>query len=50
MGAKNDLNEIYLTGSFVLSAFIGAAAQSWSVFFVALVLSVGIAIYSEKIR
>lgn len=50
MGAKNDLNEIYLTGSVVLAAFLGAVAQSWGVFFVILALAIGIAVYSKKIR
>lgn len=50
MGAKNDLNEIYLTGSIVLAALVGAAAQSLGVFFVTLVLTVGLAIFSKKIR
>jgi len=50
MGAKNDLNEIYLTGSVVLAAVIGASAQSWGVFFVALVLTIGMAAFSKKIR
>ena len=50
MGAKNDLNEIYLTGSFVLAAIIGAGAQSWVVFFVTLVLTLGVSVFSKKIR
>ena len=50
MGAKNDLNEIYLTGCFVLAALIGAGSQSWAVFFVTLVLTVGVSVFSKKIR
>ena len=50
MGAKNDLNEIYLTGCLVLAALIGAGAQSWAVFFVALAVTLGMAVYSKKIR
>jgi hypothetical protein len=50
MGAKNDLNEIYLTGSVVVAGLIGAAAQSWGVFFSALILLVGISAFTRKIR
>lgn len=50
MGAKNDLNEIYLTGSVVLAAVIGAMAQSWMVSVVALVVILGIAVATTKIR
>ena len=50
MGAKNELNEIYLTGSVVLAAVIGATAQSWGVFFTALILLVAICAYTRKIR
>lgn len=50
MGAKNDLNEIYLTGSVVIAGLIGAAAQSWGVFFTALILLVGICAFTKKIR
>ena len=50
MGAKNDLNEIYLSGSVVVAGLIGAAAQSWGVFFTALILLVGICAFTKKIR
>ena len=50
MGAKNDLNEIYLTGSVVIAAVIGAASQSLAVFLITLVLLVGINIATRKIR
>lgn len=50
MGAKNDLNEIYLSGSVIMAAMIGASAQSWAVFFVALILLVGISAFTGKIR
>jgi len=50
MGARNDLNEIYLTGSLTLAAVLGAMAQSWVVFLVALVLIIGTMITTAKIR
>lgn len=50
MGAKNDLNEIYLTGSVVIAAMIGSLAQSWLVFLMALVVMVGISVFTGKIR
>lgn len=50
MGAKNDLNEIYLTGSIVIAGLVGGVTLSWGVFFVALVLFLGISVYTKKIR
>ncbi|MFO0811588.1 MAG: hypothetical protein U0796_00105 [Gemmatales bacterium] len=50
MGARNDLNEIYITGSVILAAVLGAMAQSWVVFIVALVLIVGTLVSTSKIR
>ena len=50
MGAKNDLNEIYLMGSVAIATVAGAMAQSWAVFFIALVAAVGINAYTRKIR
>lgn len=50
MGAKQDLNEIYLTGSVVLAAIIGGLAQSWPVFFVALAIILAISVFTTKIR
>lgn len=50
MGAKNDLNEMYLLGSVLAAAFLGSATQSWGVFFTALILCVGICAYTRKIR
>ena len=50
MGAKNDLNEIYLSGSVALAALLGAMTQSWGVFFVTLALAAGIMTFTGKIR
>ena len=50
MGARNDLNEIYMTGSIVLAVVAGAMAQSWVVFVVALCVMMGMYVYTSKIR
>ncbi|MFO0811583.1 MAG: hypothetical protein U0796_00080 [Gemmatales bacterium] len=50
MGARNDLNEIYISGSLILAAVLGAMAQSWVVFIVVLVLVIGTLITTTKIR
>jgi hypothetical protein len=50
MGARNDLNEIYITSSLILAAVLGSIAQSWVVFIVALVLIVGTLVSTSKIR
>lgn len=50
MGARNDLNEIYMTGSIVVAVVAGAMAQSWVVFVVALCVMMGMYVYTAKIR
>ena len=50
MGARNDLNEAYITGSVVLAALVGGMANSWVVFVVALVVLIGTYIATKKIR
>ena len=50
MGKKNDLNEAFVTGSVILAGVLGLGAQSWSVFLGTLVLSVGLCIFTRKIR
>ena len=50
MGARKKLNTAYVTGSLVLSAVLGLAAQSWAVFFVLLVLMLAANFYESNLR
>ncbi len=50
MGAKNDLNEIYVKGSLILAIMIGISAQSLGAFVVAAVVLLGISVATSKIR
>ena len=50
MGAKQKLNSIHSTSAFIVAALIGAAAQSWGVFFVALVVLLWAGYQSGSIR
>ena len=50
MGARQKLNAAYLNGGLLIAAFIGIAAESWSIFLLVLVISIISACYSGDIR
>jgi hypothetical protein len=50
MGARRKLNEAFFTGSLLLAGAAGALAQSWAVFFVALVVLLLGNLYLGEIR
>ncbi len=50
MGARQKLNAAYLNGGLLIAAFIGIAAESWSLFLLVLVVSVVSSCYSGDIR
>lgn len=50
MGAKNDLNEIYVKGSLFIAAMIGVSTQNWAAFVIAAVVLIGTALATHKIR
>ncbi len=50
MGAREKLNIAYLNGSLLLAANVGGLAQSWPVFFVTLVILLGLNLYLHEIR
>lgn len=50
MGARAKLNRLHLSGDVTLAAVAGTVAGSWLVFFVALVIFVGIDVHTGQIR
>ena len=50
MGARHKLNEIHLLGAVGIAAIVGALAQSWTVFFIAVAILVGGSIYAGDVR
>ncbi len=50
MGAKNDLNQIYINGSLFIAAMIGVSSGSWGAFVVSAVVLIGTGIVTSKIR
>ena len=50
MGARRKLNQAFFTGSVLLAGAAGALAQSWSVFFIALVVLLLSNLYLGEIR
>jgi hypothetical protein len=50
MGARQKLNQAFVTGSLVVAAFIGIIADSWLVFLVALAVLIGSNLYGQDIR
>lgn len=50
MGARQKLNRAYVNGALVLAAVVGAATQSWLVFWVAALAAAGSSLYSGEIR
>jgi hypothetical protein len=50
MGARHKLNAAYFNGCLLLSAVLGAAAQSWAVFLGALAVSLALGVHAGDIR
>jgi hypothetical protein len=50
MSARHKLNASYGAGALILAAFIGLAAQSWTVFIVAAVVTLGLSVAGGDIR
>ena len=50
MGAKNDLNQIYINGSLFIAAMIGVSSGSWGAFVVSALVLIGTGIVTSKIR
>lgn len=50
MGARQKLNQAYLNGALVIAAVVGAATQSWTVFWLAALFVVGSSLHSGGIR
>ena len=50
MSARHKLNQGYIQGSLVLAAVIGAACGSWTVFWIAAAILVGLGLHSGEIR
>lgn len=50
MGARQKLNQSFFTGSLILATLIGWLAESWWVFFVALLILVGLNLCAREIR
>lgn len=50
MGAKNDLNQIYLNGSLFIAAMIGVSTGSWGAFVISAVVLIGTGLATTKIR
>jgi hypothetical protein len=50
LGAKDKLNSAYFEAAVLMATLAGLVTASWSVFFIALVLLVGLALASGDIR
>jgi hypothetical protein len=50
MGARHKLNQAYLNGALVIAAVVGAASQSWTVFWLAALFAAGSSLYAGNIR
>jgi hypothetical protein len=50
MGARQKLNQAYLNGALVIAAVVGAATESWAVFWLAALIAAGSSLYSGEIR
>jgi hypothetical protein len=48
--AREKLNKAYLAGSLLLAGLVGILAESWLIFLFALIVFVGLNLYSGEIR
>jgi len=50
MGARQKLNSAYFNGCLFVAAMVGLVAQSWALFWLALVVAVALSCHSGGIR
>ena len=50
MGARQKLNGAYFNGCLIISGLIGLVAESWTLFWTALVVSIALSCHSGGIR
>mgnify|MGYP006277000651 CR=1 FL=1 len=50
MSAKHKLNAANINGCLVMAGIFGAAAQSWMIFLILLVVFIGLSVHSKSIR
>ena len=50
MGARTRLNSLYVMSALATAALIGAAMSSWSVFFIVLMIGLGLMFSDSRIR
>lgn len=50
MSARHKLNKVHILGTIGLAAILGGAAQSWTIFVIAALVLVAVAIFSRDIR
>lgn len=49
-GARQKLNRVHLLGDIMLASIFGLVAESWWVFFVALIILAGLDLHAGRIR
>ena len=50
MGARTRLNSLYVMSALATAALVGAAMSSWSVFFIVLMIGLGLMFSDSRIR
>ncbi len=50
MGARQKLNAAYFNGCLIVSGLVGLVAQSWTLFWLALIVSLALCCHSGEIR
>ncbi|HEY3789457.1 MAG TPA: hypothetical protein VGL71_11410 [Urbifossiella sp.] len=50
MSARNDLNQMYATGSLILAAYLGLVFNSWMVFGIGAATLFGLNLFGGRIR
>ena len=50
MGARTRLNSLYVMSALATAALVGAAMSSWSVFFIVLMIGLGLMLSDSRIR
>ena len=50
MGARTRLNSLYVMSALATAALLGATTSSWSVFFIVLMISLGLMFSDSRIR
>ncbi len=50
MGARQKLNAAYFNGCLIVAALVGLVGKSWALFWLALIVTVGLSCHSGEIR